>query len=112
MVPTKYQLGEGLSFCEVDDTWIFLDRTADRYFKLGDRLDAAMRDVVEGRQPCLSDLDALVEQGVLTPSEGSMQSIKPITINVPLESVLDDLTPSVRPSHSTKWSTMTALATS
>ncbi len=67
-----YALCEGLSYCRVLDSYIFLDLSRDRYFCLGDDAAAAFAALVSGEAPSagsteVAELRELCADGILLP---------------------------------------------
>lgn len=88
------QLHPALSFCRLEDQFLFLDLAADRYFALGTELAKAFASLLAGTATN-ETRDALLERGVLVPSGGL--PIEPCPARVPQTSLLDGTPP--RPSH-------------
>lgn len=66
-----YRLREGLSYCEVDGCLVFLDLETDRYFRLPDRLGAALVAALRGDERPDADIDTLIAKTILVSSPAS-----------------------------------------
>lgn len=62
---TRYTVRDGLSFCQVDGHFVFLDVDSDRYFRLPDSLDHALATYLDGSGPPEADISGLVAQNIL-----------------------------------------------
>ncbi|KLJ02548.1 lasso peptide biosynthesis B2 protein [Luteimonas sp. FCS-9] len=85
----RYGLREGLSFCHVDDGLIFLDLEADRYFRLGSRLEHAFLQHLEGGSHCVADLDALLQRNILVPLLSGADGALETAVKAPSHSLVE-----------------------
>lgn len=90
----RYRLGEHLSYCEVEDRWIFLDVSQDRYFMLQEALGAAFRTLRAGGHPTKKHIDKLLESGILAHSQDGKHDIRNVEIRIPDRSALELTSPS------------------
>lgn len=69
---TVYTLRPGLSFCRVDDRFVFLDLPQDRYFCLGDSAGRAFAALLsDGQHPPCGGLKRLEQAGIVVAAEGA-----------------------------------------
>ena len=85
----RYGLREGLSFCRVDDGLIFLDLEADRYFRLGSRLEQAFLQHLEGSSHCVDDREALLQRNILVPALTGMDPTLETAVAAPSQSLVE-----------------------
>jgi Transglutaminase-like superfamily len=62
---TGYRLRDGVSFCRVSGTHVFLDLLADRYFGLSDRLNHIFERIVAGEMVSRCEAAPLLRSGLL-----------------------------------------------
>ena len=89
----SYKLRSDVSFCRLDDTVIFLDLAADRYFALPASSSAAFLALIEGAdlsRPQAASLGQLVECGILGELDGPEEAIIPTALCGPTRSLLDE----------------------
>jgi hypothetical protein len=60
-----YRLRDGVSFCRISDTHVFLDLLTDRYFSLSDRLNRVFAQIVACEAVSPSDAAPLLLSGLL-----------------------------------------------
>ncbi|MEN4904635.1 lasso peptide biosynthesis B2 protein [Luteimonas sp. TWI1437] len=85
----RYGLREGLSFCRVDDGLIFLDLKADRYFRLGSRLEQAFLQHQQGDCHCAADLEALLQRNILVPALTDAVGALETSVTAPSHSLVE-----------------------
>ncbi|WP_337244684.1 lasso peptide biosynthesis B2 protein [Luteimonas sp. gir] len=85
----RYGLREGLSFCRVDDGLIFLDLEADRYFRLGSRLEQALLQHLEGSSHCATGLEALLQRNILVPAHIGADATLEAAVTAPSQSLVE-----------------------
>jgi len=91
-----YRLRNGVTFCEIADSYVFLDTPQDRYFGLAADAQASFRRLVAGAPLGDGDARLLGELGVTgatVTTEGEQPALAPPRLRVATESLLDDLTP-------------------
>lgn len=81
------QLHPDLSFCRIDDRFLFLDLARDRYFALGKDLGDSFARLIDGSAAPAAQ-DQLTERGLLVASQG--RPIEPCPGSVLRRSLLDD----------------------
>jgi hypothetical protein len=64
------QLHPDLSFCRIDDRFLFLDLAQDRYFSLGSELGAVFAAMIDG-SATPADCAALAQRGLVVASDGT-----------------------------------------
>jgi hypothetical protein len=87
-----YGLSAGTSFCDAGGRFLFLDLPSDRYFCLGDALEASFARLVAGGDLSAMDiaaLDQLVARGTLICSEEAARPRACAAPETPLSSYLD-----------------------
>lgn len=80
------QLHPDLSFCRIEDRFIFLDLARDRYFSLGGDLARLFAASIDGEADP-RNVARLVDHGVLVSADG--QPLEPCPDAVPRQSILD-----------------------
>lgn len=111
----RYQLPRSVSFCWVDGRAVFLDLRRDRYFCLGDRLEAAFRALseAEGEEP--PDAADLARLGLVEPAGADARPIRACAERAPSVSALaggtDVRRPAVRTLVEATWRLSRARAT-
>lgn len=85
-----YLLRPGLTFCRLSGRLIFLDRHADRYFGLTDRLEQALAGMMHDGHADPERVGALVRRGILIERFGVDTSIAPVERPLVRHSLLSD----------------------
>ena len=62
---THYAVRDGLSFCQIDGRFVFLDVDNDRYFRLTDSMDRALASYLEGDETPDPGMRGLIEGNIL-----------------------------------------------
>lgn len=68
---THYVVRDDLSFCRVDEHFVFLDIGSDRYFRLPHSMEKALASHLEGNQVSDPDITRLIEQRILVEQRGA-----------------------------------------
>lgn len=84
-----------ISYCERDGRFTFLDERGDRYFQLSRGADDSFRRIAAGVAVSASDVQRLLNAGVLTEDRVQGKTIASIAVDLPPRSVLDEGAPSV-----------------
>jgi hypothetical protein len=78
------QLAPGVTFCIASGKTVFLDVARDRYLALPERLNSPFRALLDaGCGPPPSELDALVDAGLLVAAPGPGDPLAPTVVDVP-----------------------------
>lgn len=91
-----YQLREGLFFCFIGDSPVFLDTEYNRYFMLSAELEDAFISFVRGQNCSSSVLHRLRERNLLTATKPFRRSNQTVTISHPARSVMEECHPSTQ----------------
>jgi hypothetical protein len=91
-----YRLRDGLSFCWIDGSAIFLDSERDRYFTLTGDAANTLRTLGEGGAADCDDIKRLVGMGLIRPSNGQRRPIKAEQRPTPARSLMDSPAPRSR----------------
>lgn len=86
---SRLVLHRHVSYCDIDGQLIFLDIRNDRYFRLSDELEAALREHINGQDAAADRLARLVERGVLTPEAPGERRPPPLSVPSPTRSALE-----------------------
>jgi hypothetical protein len=78
---TRYVVRDDLSFCKVDEHFVFLDIDNDRYFSLPHPMEPILASYLEGNRTPDLDISGLIERHILVDQRsaamGSRRGIKP-----------------------------------
>src|SRR5690349_9763337 len=78
-----------LSYCMVDGHAIFLDLSADRYFRLPEQLEQAFVAYANGSDRSRATEAALVERNILTREDNACRGQSPSQVDAPLRSAFE-----------------------
>ncbi len=84
-----YRLREGVSYCPVDGSLIFLDLDEDRYFRLSSRLEKTFLAYLGSNDQVEVDVSELVRQNILTQARNAESTWSAAMLTIPTLSVIE-----------------------